>query len=62
MTMFRCNCEHGCTNRAEMKKHHGTPPEFEEAVWNALGEISVSEATRAVMKYRAEWAEAPEAQ
>lgn len=60
--MFRCMCDHGCRNRAEMRKHHGTPAEFEVAVWQAVGEISIEEAVNAVLKYKTEWHEAPEAQ
>ena len=37
---------------------HGTYQEFEAAVWNALGEISVAEAQEACAKYRDDLAQA----
>lgn len=42
-----------------MKSRHGTPEEFEESVANAIGEISLDEANRAVRRYREEWLAAP---
>lgn len=46
-------------NRYEkLVKAHGTYRQFEDAVWNALGEISVKEATEACAKYREDLAEA----
>ena len=37
---------------------HGTLKEFEKAVWNALGEISVTEAKEAIRKYQDDLIEA----
>jgi hypothetical protein len=34
---------------------HGTPREFSQAVWNAIGEISVDEARTAIEAYEREW-------
>jgi hypothetical protein len=42
----------------ELKVKHGTPEQFEAAVWRALGEISVKEAIDGIHKYEREWAEA----
>jgi len=39
----------------ELKRKHGTPEQFEAAVWNALGEISITEARDAIYKYEKEW-------
>jgi hypothetical protein len=39
---------------------HGTPEQFETAVWRALGEISVDEAEEAIAKYRREGDQAGE--
>lgn len=39
-------------------KNHGTLQEFENAVWNALGEISVDEARNAIESYRRDLREA----
>lgn len=42
-----------------LAKDHGTPAEFERAVWRAVGDfISVAEAREAIAKYEAEWQEA----
>lgn len=38
-----------------LKQAHGTPDAFANAVWRAVGEISVDEANAAINKYRAEW-------
>lgn len=38
-----------------LKAKHGTPEQFEESVWRALGDISVAEARTAIAKYHAEW-------
>ena len=46
-------------NRYEtLVKAHGTYQEFEAAVWNALGAISVDEAMAACEKYRRELTDA----
>ena len=57
-----CSCSRGCRSREEMRKRHGTPAEFLEALGNAFedGFISWDEAERANLGYRAEWHEAPE--
>jgi hypothetical protein len=39
---------------------HGDPEQFADSLANALGEISFEEAERANLKYREEWANAPE--
>jgi hypothetical protein len=39
----------------QLKKKHGTPKEFADAVFNAVGDISVAEAREAIDKYNAEW-------
>jgi hypothetical protein len=41
-------------------KNHGRPIDFANAVWNAIGEISVDEARVAISRYEAEWRSAPE--
>lgn len=46
------------TRYEELVKKHGTYSEFEDAVWNALGEISVAEAKKACDTYRHDLAEA----
>lgn len=38
-----------------LKKKHGTPKEFADAVFNCVGEISIAEARAAIDKYNAEW-------
>lgn len=43
---------------SELERKHGTYQEFEAAVWNVLGEISVDEAMRACREYRRELADA----
>jgi hypothetical protein len=45
-------------SKRELAEKHGTPEEFERAVWGAIGEISVNEAIEAINKYRAEWEQA----
>lgn len=37
---------------------HGTVEEFTDAVINAIGEISVAEAQRAISEYRQRWRDA----
>jgi len=44
--------------QARLKKKRGTPKEFADAVFNAVGEISIAEARTAIDKYNAEWFEA----
>lgn len=39
----------------ELRKKHGTPTEFAEACVQAIGEISVRQASQAIDKYLAEW-------
>lgn len=39
-------------------RKHGTPKQFAEAVFNALGEVSLAEARTAVEAYCKEWSEA----
>lgn len=57
-----CSCPQGCRSREEMTTHHGTLPEFEDALASAIedGSITHVEANRALHSYRAEWARAPE--
>lgn len=38
MTAQHCTCNPPCTTRALKRAAHGTPREFERAVFNALGE------------------------
>jgi hypothetical protein len=38
-----------------LQKKHGTPDEFERAVYQCVGEISLGEAMQAVAKYKLEW-------
>jgi hypothetical protein len=42
----------------ELRKAHGTPREFADAVWRAVGEISIAEASAAIAKYQREYDEA----
>ena len=54
-------CRAGCGSaptREELRRNHGTPAEFANAVWNAVGEISVAEARSAIEGYEREWLEA----
>jgi 3-methyladenine DNA glycosylase/8-oxoguanine DNA glycosylase len=45
--------------RAEIAAKHGTPAEFEEAVWRAVGQfISVAEAQEAIERFKRDWEEA----
>jgi hypothetical protein len=46
----------------ELKNKHGTPNEFEEAVWKAWMQLFIKfeEATAAISKYRDEWNSAGE--
>jgi hypothetical protein len=46
------------TRYEELVAKHGTLQEFTEAVWRAVGEISVAEAQAAIEAYRIELAEA----
>jgi hypothetical protein len=39
----------------KLKEKHGTPEQFEAAVWRALDMISVAEAIEAIHKYEDEW-------
>lgn len=39
----------------ELKSKHGTPAEYEQAVRNALGEITWKEYQESVQKYQDEW-------
>lgn len=42
----------------ELQARHGTPEKFTEAIFNALGEISIGEAQKAIALYRSEWSAA----
>lgn len=57
-----CSCALGCCSREEMRERHGDPERFLTALEEAFedGFISFDEAERANLRYRAEWAEAPE--
>lgn len=44
--------------QAKLKAKHGTPKEFEAAVMNSVGEISMSEARTAIHAYNREWDDA----
>lgn len=46
--------------RQQLQAQHGTPAEFELAVWKAYTDLMVTadEAAVAIHKYRQEWAEA----
>lgn len=56
-----CSCAAGCRSREEMRRRHGTPEEFAEAVRRAVGEISLDEASAAIARYEAEYGAAKEA-
>ena len=45
--------------RADLAAKHGTPEEFEAAVWRAAAELDFADVRRAIDDYRREWAEAP---
>ena len=47
--------------REELTAKHGTPKEFERAVWAAWAQLFVTtaEAEKAIVKYRDEWLAAP---
>lgn len=54
-----CAADCGLTpTREELRRNHGTPEEFTDAIINAIGEISVAEAQQAIALYRATWARA----
>jgi len=55
-----CSCVYECRSREEMRIRHGDPEQFANALADALGEISFAEAERANLRYRKEWASAPE--
>jgi hypothetical protein len=57
-----CSCEHGCVSREEMAKRHGSPDKFLRSLVKAFGDgyVSFAEAEFANLKYREEWAAAPE--
>ena len=50
-------CEHGCASLADMRRHHGSPFAFAQAVERAADDLfcSTEEAERAVARYRFEW-------
>jgi hypothetical protein len=55
-----CSCEKRCKTRRAMTKRHGTPSEFETAVWRAYCEHGgIDESYEAIDKYRREWLAAP---
>ena len=41
-----------------LQEAHGTVEEFTDAIINAIGEISVAEAQRAIAEYRQRWSDA----
>ncbi len=45
----------------ELTQKHGTPSEFEKAVWAAYSDLMITydEAIAAIQKYRSEWLAAP---
>lgn len=51
-----CSFEPACQTREEMRQRHGTPQAFANAVWSALGEISLAEALDAIDRYKREFA------
>lgn len=44
--------------QVRLKRKHGTPKQFADAVFNAVGDISIAEARAAIDKYNKEWFEA----
>lgn len=48
-------------SKTELAEKHGTPAQFEAAVWRAAeaGEITIAEARAAIEKYQAEFTAAP---
>jgi hypothetical protein len=46
--------------RDELEEKHGTPEEFQKAVWNAANQLMITdeEAKIAIRKYLKEWSEA----
>jgi len=57
-----CSCEYGCVSREEMRERHGDRDGFLESLVKAFedGYVSFAEAETANLKYREEWAAAPE--
>jgi hypothetical protein len=57
-----CSCDLGCRSRDEMRALHGDPEAFLASLERAFenGLITFAEAERANLRYRAEWAKAPE--
>lgn len=47
-----------CASRAEQREAHGTPLQFERAVWLAWGQLACTteEAEAAIARYKAVWA------
>lgn len=43
--------------KEELRKKHGTPKEFEDAIWRACNDLFItdSEAIDAIKKYEKEW-------
>jgi hypothetical protein len=43
--------------RKELEEKHGTPDQFEKAIWKAYADlfITMPEAMAAIQKYKAEW-------
>jgi len=54
-----CACCNATTTRAQLRARHGTPEDFEAAVW-ACEMVTDTEAERAIRRYRQQWAAAPE--
>ena len=50
-------CEFGCETLADMRRHHGSPFAFEQAVNRAADDLfcTTEEADRSAAKYRFEW-------
>ena len=55
-----CSHDQPCTTQDEMRSRHGTPSEFRDAVYRAIGEfVSWDEAQAAVRQYERDYARAP---
>lgn len=48
--------------KEELRKKHGTPKEFKDAIWEAYADLFITklEALNAIIKYEKEWESAKE--
>lgn len=49
------NVEAGREKRVDLRERHGTPAEFEQAVWRAWDFLTYDEQIAGIKAYRARW-------